>query len=199
MADPTYKQLQEAAKRAGVNPFGVKKSELIAQVGHLIDEPVTTPENTPPHVSRETSAPREERTETREPAGRQARIPLGVARQKLAYSRREGYVRRWFNDNRNRLSAAEAAGYTFVTEERDGRDAKVSQVVGVKEDGSPMAAYLMEIRQEFYNEDQAAKERINAQVDEQLLRRTEPEGTSPADQGRFYQPTDGRSMRTEVG
>lgn len=199
MTDPTYAQLQKAAKKAGVNPFGRKKSELIAEVGHLVEE--AAPAAAEPSVSRETPP---DRTETRatdrdETTPRRQRIPLGVPRQKLHYRSRPGYVRRWINDTKTRLHAAEEAGYEHVTEEHDGRDVHVTRYVGTNEDGSPMVAHLMEIRQEFYDEDQAAKEARNAQVDQQIMRRIEPEGTGAEDRGAFYTPDEGRSMKTEVG
>lgn len=68
------------------------------------------------------------------------------------------------------------AGYEFVR--IDGQAAttdmgqSISQVVGSKEGGASLRAYLMEIREEWYNEDQATKqESINAT--EKQIRRGE--------------------------
>ena len=90
-------------------------------------------------------------------------------------------VPHWFNDDPGRLERAEAGGYRFVSPEfvpslgrsaihSDASDpesgARVSLVVSR---GDPIIrAYLMEIKEEFYKEDQIKKEKRNAQVDEAL-------------------------------
>jgi hypothetical protein len=77
------------------------------------------------------------------------------------------------------LDDAVAAGYEFVQDPDselrigDGNDASqiagvgtvVSRVVGQHEDGRPMKAYLMEIDQELYDQDQAEKARLLASVE----------------------------------
>lgn len=118
---------------------------------------------------------RQARTESRErqETARARRVPLGTPEMKLTAENREGYVRRWFNGKGNRLSRAQQAGYTFVEDDTfigEGAESRnsdigsaVSQIVGTNEDGSPLRAYLMEIRREWYEEDQAAKQ---AAIDE---------------------------------
>lgn len=109
-------------------------------------------------------APRET---TREASGRNTRVPLGVARSKLTVAGRDGYVRRWINDAEGRLQNAQDGGYQFVMNDaiaqigdkdvdNENRDlgARVSRVV---DKTSGQRAYLMEIKEEFYQEDQAAK------------------------------------------
>ncbi len=90
-------------------------------------------------------------------------------------------VPRWFNDDPGRLERAEAGGYRFVSPDRvpslgrsavhsDASDpesgARVSMVVSRSD--PIQRAYLMEIKEEFYREDQIKKEARNAQVDEAL-------------------------------
>ena len=120
--------------------------------------------------------------------GKVARVPFGGLRLKMQLSdtdmaefKRRKMVTRWFNDVEGRVERALAGGYKFVKPEyalslgqgalhRDGKDpesnARVSLVVS--RDGSNVRAYLMEIREKFYREDQDAKEVINAKVDEAL-------------------------------
>ena len=97
------------------------------------------------------------------------RTPLGSARTKLNVAGRAGYVRRWVNDTGPRLEEAVNGGYQFAAyEEAVGfpdvvpgntdTGSRTSKVVGVGEQGSPLRAYVMEIPQHLYEEDQVAKE-----------------------------------------
>jgi hypothetical protein len=91
---------------------------------------------------------------------------LGVSRTKLAVPSRAGYVRRWVNDSEGRLQQAEQGGYQFVEDQKlqigdpdidnTNRDlgARVSRVV---DKSTGKKAYLMEIKAEFYEEDQRIK------------------------------------------
>ena len=120
--------------------------------------------------------------------GKVARVPVGGLRQRLQLSdedmaefKRRKRVVRWFNDKPGRLLRAEGGGYKFVSPEhatslghgalhREGNDpesdARVSVVVN---DGVPVIrAYLMEISEKFYKEDQALKEKKNQAVDDSL-------------------------------
>lgn len=123
---------------------------------------------------------RNSRTDTsgteREPEGRAKRIPLGAFQQKLQASNREGFVRRWINDDRQRLQLAQQAGYDFVIHDDVAKSTddggKISQIVGSKDGGGALRAYLMEIREDWYWDDQAEKQsRIDAT--EGLIRRGE--------------------------
>ena len=120
--------------------------------------------------------------------GKVARVPFGGAKLKMQLSsrdmaefKRRKMVTRWFNDDPGRIERAQGGGYKFVKPEHamslgqgalhgDGSDpesnARVSLVVNR---GDPVIrAYLMEIPKKFWDEDQAAKETVNAQVDEAL-------------------------------
>lgn len=203
-----YRELQAEAKRLGINSHGKKQDELARLVEHaasMSDEPETPVH---PHIQHvgditgnsgtvvEPSAMRGDRPTERPDPSPRGRIPLGTPRQKLTYPSREGYVRRWLNDQRNRIHDAELAGYQFVEEEQDGRQVKVSRLVGSKEDGSPMMAYLMEIRQEFYDADQAEKQKPIDEFDAQLRRGlSNPEDIAAEDRGKMYTPSEGTTLR----
>jgi hypothetical protein len=117
---------------------------------------------------------RGERKESRNEEGRNTRVPLGVSRTKLAVQAREGYVRRWVNDSEGRLQQAEQGGYQFVEDpklqigdqdiDNVNRDlgARVSRVV---DKTTGQKAYLMEIKEEFFQEDQEAKRKAIDETD----------------------------------
>lgn len=110
----------------------------------------------------------------REEAGRNSRVPLGVARAKLSVPVRPGYVRRWVNDSEGRLLQAQQGGYQFAEDpslqigapdiDNANRDlgARVSRVV---DKSTGQKAYLMEIKEEFHTEDQALKAKTVAEKD----------------------------------
>jgi len=129
----------------------------------------------------------EVRSVDREETGRKKRVPLGVQQPKMVAETRPGYVRYWFNDKGNRLASAQAAGYDYVKEHGD---QKRSMTVGTHEDGRPMTAYLMEIPQEFYDEDQALKQ-VPLDEFEAAINGGVPQGAEAGDQGRFYSESEG--------
>jgi len=109
---------------------------------------------------------------------RKERVPFGIQRRKLNIStemekKLVGKVTRWINDTDSRISDAQAGGYEFVQEDIKVGDAKTTmetdrrkrQRVGTNKDGSPQYSYLMAIKREFYEEDQAKKEETNKKVD----------------------------------
>ena len=109
-----------------------------------------------------TVRPRDDRAQDR-----QARIPVDSPQLHLDTPVREGFRRYWFNDVPGRIQSALKGGYDFVTEdtllgdnpnsnitETDPGGTRVSRVVGTNTDNSARVAYLMEIPEEWYNEDQ---------------------------------------------
>ncbi len=100
------------------------------------DEPISTRAN-PPRVPKD------------------ARQPFGSSTQKLAYPARKDYHRHWFNDDPGRIDAALAAGYTHVLDKDQKR---VCLVVGVNAGGGALHGYLMEIPEEWYQEDMARQQ-----------------------------------------
>lgn len=89
---------------------------------------------------------------------RETRIPFGNFEQKLAYPNREGYRRYWFNDEPGRIQKALEAGYEHVFDPIQKQN--VSRVVGRNESGGSLTAFLMEIPQEWFEEDMAAYQKI---------------------------------------
>ena len=94
---------------------------------------------------------------------RPKRVPM-AARNRISFSKQEkGYVYRLINDQDDRIKQAQEAGYEFVqgddrvgdptASEASQMDSRVSKPVGGGTTG-----YLMRIKEEFYAEDQQAKE-----------------------------------------
>lgn len=90
------------------------------------------------------------------------RTPLG-ARNKLTFGNlEEGYAYRVINDQDARLSQAVDAGYEFVESDEQLGDVRVAEgtTLGArvaKPVGNGVTGYLMRIKQEWYDETQAAK------------------------------------------
>lgn len=126
------------------------------------------------------------RISSAERANRPKRTPLGT-RNVLTAEPREGYVRRYFNDVEDRIAKAKAAGYTPVmgladtSDERAGTDSQMGSVVA-KSVGGGVRAVLMEIPEEFYREDQEAKQR-EVDATESGLR---PQALNGSQYGRNY-------------
>ena len=112
------------------------------------------------------------------------RKPFGTMEQTMAYAKREGFHRHWFNDVRDRISRAQEAGYEHVT----GNDGKnVQMVVGTAEGGGALHAFLMEIPQEWYDEDMRAQQKL---VDEREAQIKKGDAERQAGDGR-YVPSQG--------
>lgn len=124
------------------------------------------------------------------------RVPMGVPRTKLTVPYLvEGYHLHWINDENDRLFSAVQGGYEHVSPTEVGLPegaAKIKKLVGRQENGESLYAYLMKIKQEYYDEDQKA---LQAQVDvfEDALRRGQ------SDDSRFnrssYIPKEGIKIR----
>jgi len=106
------------------------------------------------------------RAESREDTGRKQRTPVGVMRPKMLAPERPGYKRRWFNATEGRLHQALTGDYTFVEDpslqigvpdiDNVNRDlgSRVSRVV---DKATGQRAYLMEIKDDYYQDDQETK------------------------------------------
>ena len=105
---------------------------------------------------------------------RPKRKPLGTrSRLDVPEKYREpGNVYRVVNNTPGRLDDFLEAGWDFVKKDRAsegiGLDSALSFHVGVDAAGQPMRAYAMYTSQEWYDEDQAAKQVVNDQVDEAI-------------------------------
>ena len=116
------------------------------------------------------------------------RVPFGAHRAKLAVKDNfPGYKIRWFNDVDGRLQRALDGGWEFVKPDevpqlgqgqihQDNTDlnSKVSKIVS-RGNKDIMRAYLMKIKSKWYEDDQKAKEEVNAKIDE-ALRQGQPGG-----------------------
>ena len=120
--------------------------------------------------------------------GKVARVPFGGPRLKLQLSDEDmkGFklrkmVLHWFNDDPGRIERAQGGGYKFVKPEHatslgqgalhmDGKDPESNAGVSIVVNRSdPVTrAYLMEISEKHYCQDQATKEKRNMLVDEAL-------------------------------
>jgi len=114
---------------------------------------------------------------------RQRRVPLGTHKTKQSIHGElitKGYVGRWVNDAKNRVAEALNGGYRFVESKKNTKigsgsgdnntdmGSRVSMLAGTSKNGTPIKAYLMEIKEEWYEEDQATKEQKNKVVDDAI-------------------------------
>ena len=96
------------------------------------------------------------------PFGRPIRVPLGT-RNVLTAPLRKGYVRRFVNDEKDRVQQFEAAGYTIVRDDievgdkKAGKESQMGSVVNPSV-GAGATAVLMEIKEDWYKEDQKSKQ-----------------------------------------
>lgn len=136
-------------------------------------------------------------------AQREKRVPLGAPRLKLKVEEEAGFVRRWVNDQDNRLDDAERGGYRYVQSIDDvgisdvepgntDLGSRTSKVVGKNENGSPIRAYLMEIVREDYESDQAEKDKRLKET-ESTIRSGNLDGK--ASDGRYI-PHEGINLRS---
>ena len=141
------------------------------------------------------------------------RVPLGVPRRKLAFSGmdEENYSYRVVHNRPNkpnRVNEALAAGYEFVESDNllgEGNitdeiaastDSRITAVVGADEKGNPMTGYLMKIRKEWYEEDQAKKQKLVDKREEAIFEGVDSQGR-PGQDGRYI-PTDGGQPITNI-
>lgn len=134
------------------------------------------------------------------------RIPMSVPRSKLTTPDIPGHHCHWLNDYAGRILQAQQAGYEFVSPEDAlitmpdvagspvgaGTDlgSRVSVVVGKNEDGTPLRAYLMKIRSEWFKEDQAiAQGRVDDVHEAMRQGKQEVQGERASDRGHRYVKT----------
>jgi len=120
--------------------------------------------------------------------GKTPRVPMGGPRLRMQLSddemvrfKERKKVTHWFNDAPGRIERAKGGGYTFVNpihaqslgqgalhkDNSDPSKSRVSIVVN-SDPGQIVRAYLMEIDEKYYKEDQATKEKKNQMVDDAL-------------------------------
>ena len=113
-----------------------------------------------------------------------------------------GYHPYWFNDQAGRVSQALEGGWEFVKTSEisgfagrnvEGSEDRIKQLVGTDESGQPLFAYLMKIRQDWYDEDQAALQERNDSIDSAIRR-----GKNAENSEGFYVPKDGISLKNST-
>lgn len=105
------------------------------------------------------------------PPKRRRRASVGGHAMRLSAPAKPGFVRRWFNDDGNRIAMAIDLGYDHVEEQgiqTDDPGSRISRLVGTKANGDPLKAYLMETPDELFAEGVAEKEAHNRQIDEAI-------------------------------
>ena len=128
------------------------------------------------------------------PFGRPIRTPIGT-RDVLTAPKKAGFVRRFVNDEGDRVKQFEEAGYTIVQEDievgdpKAGKDTPTGSVVS-KSVGAGTKAVLMEIKEEWYKEDQKAKQDRISMAENDMKRRLK------SGHGGLY-PTSASGLRPE--
>jgi hypothetical protein len=133
--------------------------------------------------------PRPRKTEDRKTLrqdDKPVRVPFGAHRYKLQLSepelkefKRRKMVPRWINDRDGRIERALAGGYNFVDPKyarslgqsaiHEGNQDEGSRVSKIANRGDNVGrAFLMEIKEKYYKEDQQTKQELVDKVDEDL-------------------------------
>jgi hypothetical protein len=112
----------------------------------------------------------------------------------------DGYHLHILNDDGTRITDAIDNGYEFVkpseiegvsenvvSKNGDLGDSRIRFLVGLNKEGQPMYAYLMKIRQEWYDEDQADQQSKNDKIDAAIRAGKTAVGDAPG----FYRPDGG--------
>lgn len=138
----------------------------------------------------------EAKTTTEAPA-RRRRAPLSAVRTRLDAPQREGYVRRWVDDNPVRIAQMHDLGYDFVQDKADKAEARtdgvgtrVSRMGGKRDDGSPHQLVLMETPIEEFERGKAEKEEALKPFEEALKAGADTTGRLQE----AYKPRDGSSI-----
>lgn len=111
---------------------------------------------------------------------RRERRAFGVPQLKLSVSREiPGHHIHWVNDEPGRIHSAEESGYQFVTPDEVGMEqgeTRIKRLVGKNDDGTALYAYLMKIKQEWYDEDQRELQSNVDRIDSAIRRGTFEDG-----------------------
>lgn len=117
-----------------------------------------------------------------------------------------GYHLHIFNDVPGRIEEALSGGYEFVSPDEIGGVAenvtsrntdlgdKVRFLAGTGVGGEPLYAYVMKIRQDWFEEDQEELQRVNDRVDHAIRNGTNTKEGTNSDG--FYIPKEGIKMTT---
>jgi len=102
------------------------------------------------------------------------RVPLGT-RNILTAPKKSGFVRRFVNDKGDRIESFKAAGWNAVDDDVQVGDPKAGKASSMgslvnPSVGGGMRAVLMEIPEDFYNEDQAAAQAKITRIENEIKR-----------------------------
>ena len=128
---------------------------------------------------------------------RKKRESHGLARFKLSIPHEiPGWYVRWVNDDGRELDWRLQSDYEFVEPQEVGlaseTDSRVRRLVGVRENGDPLYAYLMKIRQDWRDEDVAEESQAQVRFEKQIKGGTiAAEGTEAS----RYVPKGGISIK----
>ncbi len=123
---------------------------------------------------------------------RAMRRPLGAFTQRLALAHRAGYHSHWFNSEGGRIDDALANGWAH-RKDADGKPLK--RAVGRGTDQGVLYAYAMDLPEQFWLEDTAAKHQAASDKMEGLKAapfQAQAGASKRSDQGKFYSPVEGR-------
>lgn len=107
------------------------------------------------------------------PSRRRKRADVGGQHLRLKVPEREGYHRRWVNDNPGRIAMFQELAYDHVTEtgiKSDSPDSRVRRLVGTQAGGAPQYAYLMETPQAEFQGGVEEKEEARRSFEDAIRR-----------------------------
>lgn len=133
---------------------------------------------------------------------RRRRASTGGFRKKLDAPDREGFVRRWVDNDPSRIQAMEELGYALVSEKAgegqartDGMGTRISRHAGKRDSGAPQQLVLMECRADDYAQGVQEKEDLLKPFEAALKAGTDTTGRM-ADS---YEPRDRSSITHSSG
>ena len=148
------------------------------------------------------------RTANERPTRERVRNVFNGTQAKLTVNNQiPGYHLHIFNDEPGRIQTAIDGGWEFVTPDEVGgtKDSvtsgntdlgdKVRFLVGTSEKGDGLYAYLLKIKQEWYDEDQAEIQKRNDRVDDAIRGGVNVASGTSAEG--FYTPKGGISYKTK--
>ncbi len=113
------------------------------------------------------------------------RVPLGT-RNVLTAPKKSGFVRRFVNDKGDRIENFKAAGWNLVDEQVQVGDPKIGRASTMGSTVNPhvgggQRALLMEIPEEYYNEDRAASQAKITKIENEIRRNSKSPGKDGLD------------------
>lgn len=194
------KALAKQQEKTGVNAMTTQEASVARDRGFIPEQ-----ENNRGEEARFShgSTPR---TDNERPQMERKRGGFAGTSQKLNVTKSiPGYHLHIFNDDGVRVEEAISVGWEFVTPDEVGKTTphvtsrntdlgdKVRFLVGKTESGSPLYAYLMKIREEWWLEDQQALQARNDMVDEAIRSGNSPEGSTASKE--FYVGKEGIKIK----